>query len=147
MNLTQKLSSFNPDDLDGFIEKVNEDLEYPIKSSSIRRIYSNWLRNNDERNFEEVVQSKVKSHIKKIEKKKKDFTSKYVGEIVVNNKEVNYTVNLMYEEPYLVSFMEPKLENIYNSLDNFCNKNSLRLELVDKTSSLYTYNIFTALNI
>ncbi len=127
--LSDKLENFTQKDLEKLILE-HADLEFTYKPSSIKKMYSNWLRNEDPRRFDVVFKEKLETHTKKMERQKSEFVSYQVGYLRFDMAEPSYWVHLAGEYPYKVywaSFVEDKFAAMEISLKKFCRTNGVEL--------------------
>lgn len=128
--LSDKLSDFTQKDVDKLIQDHSE-LEFNYKPSSIKKMYSNWLRNeNEPRRFDVVFKEKLEAHTRKMERQKNEFVSYQVGYLRFDMSEPSYWVHLAGEYPYKVywaEFVENKFDAMEISLKKFCRTNGVEL--------------------
>ena len=127
--LNEKLEAFTTEDLDELIEQ-HKSVEYPIKPSSIKKMYSNWLRSDDPIGFRDLFKKKIANHRRKMKKAENEFCSMQVGWIEFNYDEPSYWVHLHGEQPYKIRWLDGlgTLALMEESVLKFCKTNSVKLK-------------------
>lgn len=129
--LTDKLAQTSMKDVELLIEQ-HKLAEFPLKPSSVKKMYRNWLRNDDEtRTFKEVFKRKLTNYGRKMKRAHEEFTSMQVGWIEFDYDQPSYVVNLHGEQPYKVywaSYADNPLARMEQSVLKFCETNSVKLK-------------------
>ena len=125
-------------------------MEFCYKPASIRKMWVNWLRNKDERDFSIVFKEKVEAYSRKMNRLKKTFVPHQVGYIEVNYHEPSYCVHLIGQNPYRVFWadeftIDEKLMKLANSLEKFCKAQSVQLIQSGTPNTLIIETVFSNL--
>ena len=145
--LNSKLESYTMDDVELLIVRISQS-KYPIKGSSIKKMYRNWLRNDKEpRNFDIVFDEKHQAHTRKMTKLEGEFESVQVGYLEMNWDEPCYHVHLVGEQSYKVFWaqgVQDPVSKMLDSLDKFCKNNSVKLKQSGQENKMVIQTVFSA---
>lgn len=131
-SVTNKLKRFGEDKINELVLKYEKE-EFSYKSSSIRKMWRNWLRNDKElRDFNIVFEEKHQQYARKKQKQKDAFVPHQVGYIIADYDEPSYEVHLLGETKYKVSWLDSlsydqKLAQMSEWVKKFCKTQSVKL--------------------